>query len=265
MATSKKVPSKSKILNNKEDLNIPMLEVMSGEFELTREQLTSLLPKGVSSKVTDEVWDLVKSMGEDTQLPQSILEEDLASHVHVMAKIGGSANLKTLINAIKFCHLKRYHTNIKAWGIIFPDRLAKLGGEGPAASNHVSAYNTSTTVKLVEKEMAIPVSLQYAPYRDFAFKKLYQLANGAEGASAMVQHLSAKTLIEATAMPEEATLDIKVSASDSMLAAQREMASAMKQLVDKQAEQFAAGGSAGGIQKIHDVAVLDEESNDEQY
>lgn len=238
---------------------------------ITKEKLVKLLPKNTNVAVTDEIMRLVANMGEDVDLPQELLEEDLVSHMHLLGKQSG-AGVKDLINAIKYCNLKLNYDNKTAWSLVFPERYKKLVDEKRQVDSHVSMYNNKNKlVQAVEKAMLIPVHLQYAPYFHAAVKKQYELMNGTAGTNAsgedmtvtpMVMHLAAKELAILTKQPEEATINLKVSQSDAMIEAQAETARQLERLVETQAKQFAAGGDISRIQKLHvkvDDSTIDAE------
>ena len=89
---------------------------------ITREKLKALLPKNSQTSLTDELMHLIHNMGDDVDLPQELLEEDLMSYTFLLGQQKGSPRFEDLINAIKFCNLKRNYSTEKAWSIVFPKR-----------------------------------------------------------------------------------------------------------------------------------------------
>ena len=85
---------------------------------ITKEKLERLLPKYTRKEITDELLEHIATMGETTNLSQKLLEEDLMSYTHL---INHQITMKTLVDAVKFCNLKRHHTVAKAWEIVFPE------------------------------------------------------------------------------------------------------------------------------------------------
>jgi len=240
---------------------------------VTREKIKSLLPKGSQVSLTDELMDTIANMGEETDLPQELLEEDLMSYVFLLGQQKGSPRFEDLVNAIKFCNLKRNHTTELAWSIVFPVRHAKLTEEKRKISSHVSMYNQTNLVRAIDKEMLIPAHLQYAPYFHAAVKKQYDLMNGRAGATnaegeemtvtPMVMHLAAKELALITKQPEEAKIDLKITQSDAMLNAQHEMNAQLEHIVANQARAFASGEDVSTLQKVHvEVEVVEAEIDD---
>jgi hypothetical protein len=161
--------------------------------------------------------------------------------------------LKELVNAIKYCNLKRNYTNKEAWSIVFPEKYDRLVSLEKAVDNHVSAYNGSKLVIAIDKEMLIPVHLQYAGYFHAAVKKQFELMNG-KGANgkttAMVEHLAAKELALLTAAPVDTKIDLKVSPSDKALDLQKEMNDQLKAIVASQRARLENGESIVDVQAI---------------
>lgn len=225
---------------------------------ITKEKLKSLLPKKTTVAVTDEIMELIYNMENDTGLPQELLEEDLMSYTHLLS--GSTNGMKELVNAIKFCNLKRNYDNKTAWSIVFPEKYDRLLSMGKDPSNHVSMYNNSKLVVAIDKEMLIPVHLQYSSYFHAAVKKQFQLMNGKTGqkdkfgneekVSAMVQHLAAKELANLTAQPVETKIDMKITPSDAALSAQSEMNEQLKIIVEQQKRRLMAGENIIDVQEI---------------
>ena len=228
---------------------------------ITRDKIRNLLPKGSQIALTDDLMSMIGTMGDDIDLPQELLEEDLMSYTYLLGQQKGSPRFEDLINAIKFCNLKRNHNTEVSWSIVFPERHAKLTAEKRKISSHVSMYNQTNLVRAIDKEMLIPAHLQYAPYFHAAVKKQFDLMNGKAGATnadgedmtvtPMVMHLAAKELALITKQPEEAKIDLKITQSDAMLNAQHEMNTQLENIVANQAKAFAAGGDVAQLQRVH--------------
>ena len=196
---------------------------------------------------------LIHNMEMDTGLPQEMMEEDLMSYTHLL---GGTTNgMKDLVNAIKFCNLKRNYDNKTAWAIVFPSKHDRLVAMEKDTSNHVSMYNNSKLVIAIDKEMLVPVHLQYAGYFHAAVKKQFELMNGTSSqgkgrTTPMVEHLAAKELALLTAQPVETKIDLKVTPSDKVLEAQGEMNEQLKAIVAHQRQELLNGGDIIDVQAI---------------
>ena len=233
--------------------------VPKGRQVVTKERIQSMLPKKTSIKVTDEIVELINNMEDSTGLPQELLEEDFFSYLHLLGK-GRRNSIEELVNAIKFCNLKRNYTNKEAWSIVFPDKYRELVENNKQVDSFVSMYAASKLVVAVDKEMLIPVHLQYAPYFHAAVKKQFELMQGRttttdkhgnpDRVTPMVQHLAAKELANLTRQPEESKLDISITPSDAAVSMQQEMNEQLKQLVSMQRKQLEDGGDIIDVQQI---------------
>ena len=211
---------------------------------ITKEKLKALLPRKTTIAVTDEIMQLIHAMEEDTGLPQEMLEEDIMSYTHLLQ--GSTNGMKDLVNAIKFCNLKRNYDNKTAWSIVFPSKYDRLVTMEKDTSNHVSMYNNSKLVVAIDKEMLIPVHLQYAGYFHAAVKKQFELMNGRSSqgkgrTTPMVEHLAAKELALLTAQPVDTKIDLRITPSDAALEAQGEMNQQLKDIVAYQRKQLLGG------------------------
>lgn len=239
---------------------------------ITLDKIKSLLPAKTNIAVTEEIVSLINNMEEDTGLPQELLEEDLMSYTHILGGMKG-VGMKDLVNAIKFCNLKRNYDNQESWAIVFPDKHNRLIELNKPVANHVSMYNNSKLVVAIDKEMLIPVHLQYAPYFHAAVKKQFELMNGksntkdkhgnTDKVSPMVQHLAAKELAVLTKQPEEQKLAISINPGEVAISMQQEMNDQLKAIVAGQKKRLEAGESIIDVQEIG--LDFSEVGRDEQY
>ena len=258
----------SKLLERSHE-NASRITPATGQF-ITIDKIKELLPRNTNIAVTEEIVSLINNMEEDTGLPQELLEEDLMSYTHILGGMKG-VGMKDLINAIKFCNLKRNYDNKEAWAIVFPDKYNSLVEGNKQVDNHVSMYNGSKLVTAIDKEMLVPVHLQYAPYFHAAVKKQYELMQG-KGAkdsdgnemnvTPMVQHLAAKELAVLTKQPDEQKLSISINPGEAAMSAQQEMNDQLKAIVANQRKRLEAGEDIIDVQAIgmsfDDIGVKDE-------
>jgi len=226
--------------------------------KITVNKLKMLLPKSTSVRVTEEMVELIHRMEEDSGLPQEQLEEDVLTHMHMLDGMRG-VGVKDLINAIKYCNLKRNYDNKVAWAIVFPEKYERLESANKQVDNHVSMYNNNKLVTMIDKEMQIPVYMQYSTLFHAAVKKQMDIMNGKGGKDAkgndmtvtpMVQHLAAKELTTLLKPPEEAKISINVNPGEAALSAQKEMADQLAQLVVMQRSRLNRGESIIDVQEI---------------
>jgi len=254
----------------------PVLVVPRESQNITREKLISMLPKKTNVSVTDAMLRTINSMEEDTGLPQNLMEEDLMSYMYLLGK-GKKLSVEQLINAIKFCNLKRNVSNVKAWAIVFPDKYDRLISEGKTIDNHVSMYSGSWLVQKIDEEMLMPVHMQYAAafHKAMGVNMKMMMGDGGLDAddnpipvTAMVRHLAAKTVLEVTRQPETAKIDIMIGQSDETLAVQERQAVALEQIIANQQVAFRKGNKAIDVQTIHhridkqSSSNVDEDLND---
>jgi len=236
---------------------------------ITAEKIKAMLPKGTSVVVTDSIIESIQSMGEESDLPQNLLEEDFMTYLQLIGKKKG-LGLKHLINAIKYCNIKRTTSNHNAWAITFPVKYDRLIAAGKPVDNHVGMYEKSFLVSEIDREMLIPVHIQYAG----AFHKMAQqnirIAMGDAGldeygerrkVSAMVMQQACRTGMEMFKAPETAKIDSTVSANDAMLESQNEMNTHLASLVQAHADSFRRGEDVSKLQIVHhDAEVIDVKS-----
>ena len=226
---------------------------------ITIDRLKALLPHNTNVAVTQEIIDIVNRMEDDTGLPQELLEEDLMSYTHLIGNMPG-VGMKDLVNAIKYCNLKRNYPNKEAWAIVFPDRYNKLASENRQIDSHVSMYNRSKLVFKVDSEMLIPVSFQYAAHFHAATKELFKIgvlgqggldAKGAKmTVTPMVRVQALKELTVLTKPLEEQKLAITVNPGEAAVNMQQEMNDQLKAIVANQRQQLEDGADIIDVQAI---------------
>ena len=225
---------------------------------ITKDKLKNLLPKNTSVSITDEVLQLIQNMGTDIDFPQEGLEEDLMSYMHLLHQ--GSNSVESLVNAIKYCNLKRNYQNKKAWSIVFPERYDNVIAKGGHVDNHVASFNRSKLVLAIDKEMLIPVHLQYSPYFNKGVQELYKVGVlndaglNADGdkmtVSPMVKVQALKELVAITKAPEESKIDIAIGMDEKTKSVQEHLANQLDKMLDLQMADLKSGRS------IEDVQVL---------
>ena len=112
------------------------------EQHITKEKLKALLPRKTTIAVTDEIMKLIHNMEEDTGLPQEMMEEDLMSYTHLLS--GTTNGMKDLVNAIKFCNLKRNYENKVAWSIV----IGTSSKIAPCTNNHITTSRCCTRSRM---------------------------------------------------------------------------------------------------------------------
>jgi len=221
---------------------------------ITVEKLQKFMPKGTASKVTEEIVEYINNIENDTGLNQEYAEERVMSCMHLLGKQG--VTLEKLVNAVKYCTLKRYHDNKKAWAITFPkeyDRLVKRNG---FIDSHVSEYNKTYLVVEIDKMMLIPFHLQYDKLKHEALQVQANLmrgigANDDDRVTPHIQHLASKAIMDMLKSPEENSIELKIGASDAMVAVQQELQDTLSEIVANQRRAFQNGMNVAELQRIH--------------
>jgi len=198
---------------------------------ITKEKLERFLPKGTSIRVTDDILDTLKNMENDIDLPQNLMEEQVMSYMHLVGKRQGTG-IEDLIKAVKFCNLKRYMSNSKAWEIVFPEKANERRNAGKEIDQFASMYNTrSVLVAEIDKQMIMPFSLQYNAYAHEALNITMSMARGrtpdGDDVSPMVMHLCAKEILANTQVQEDKTIQLKVGLTDDAKESRDRMSSQM--------------------------------------
>ena len=192
--------------------------------QITKEKLQSFLPKGTATQVTDDIIKIIHRMEEDTGLPQNLMEEEVMSYMHLIGGKQGTG-IEDLIKAVKFCNLKRFMSNAKAWEIVFPEKANERRSKGLGIDQFVAMYNTrSVLVKEIDKQMIMAFNLQYNHLGHEALQITMAMARGrtlpdednptGREVSPMVMHLCAKEIILNTKMEPDTTIQLKVGLSD---------------------------------------------------
>jgi len=221
---------------------------------ITKEKLQKFMPRGTNAKVTDEILEIIHNIEDDTGLNQSYAEERVMSCIHLMGKQG--VTLEKLVNAVKFCTLKQHMTNKKAWAITFPDEYDRIVARNMEVDSHVSMFNSTYLVIEIDKMMIVPFHLLYNKIKHEALEVQVNLmrgigANDDDRVTPHIQHLAAKTVSEILKSPEENSIELKIGASDAVLAQQQELNDHLAEIVANQRKAFQQGKDVSELQRIH--------------
>lgn len=221
---------------------------------ITVEKLKKFMPKGTASKVTEEIVEFINNIENDTGLNQEYAEERVMSCMHLLGKQG--VTLEKLVNAVKYCTLKRYHDNKKAWAITFPKEYDALVKRNGFIDSHVSEYNKTYLVVEIDKMMLIPFHLQYDKLKHEALQVQANLmrgigANEDDRVTPHIQHLASKAIMDMLKSPEENSIELKIGASDAMVAVQQELQDTLSEIVANQRRAFQNGMNVAELQRIH--------------
>jgi len=230
---------------------------------VTVKKIQDLLPTKTNVAVTEEIVALINNMETDTGLPQNLMEEDVMSYMHLLSGVKG-IGMKDLINAIKYCNLKKNMANEKAWEIVFPERYNKLIRENRWNTSHVSMYNGSPLVVKIDTQMMTAVHIQYAPLFHKELMRQVNLADGVSSngmpVSANIQQVASAKVLDITMQPIEQKIDLKIGQSDGAKEAQQMMFNEMKSIAERQKALLAAGHKIEDVQKLDmKIEVVDDD------
>jgi len=221
---------------------------------VTVETLKAALPRGSSSKVTEDIVNLINNAEKDSGIAQELIEEQIFSYTHLL---GPRIGFETLLNAIKFCNLKMLPkmSNAKAYKIVFPKKSLEIEARGESVDSFASMFNNTKTVVAVDKLLIVPAYITYQPLHHAAIKKQFDLMNGigaksTDKVSPTVQHLAAAKLADLTKMPEENSVELKIGMTDEAKSIQEGLMEQLAAATKMQMERLAKGESIAEVQKL---------------
>ena len=222
---------------------------------LTVEKIKKFLPRGTSIKLTREIVEKLNRAEQETGIDQNLFEEQLLSYLHLME---GGAGIEKLANAIKFCNLRLLPKmgNEKAWKIVFPEKAAEIEARGEDCSSFASMYNNTKMVREISKLLLVPVYISHAPVHIAMHKKLYDLSNGigankGEYVSPNVQMNAAIALMEATRMPEDKSIELKIGMSDDAKNVQLRLTEQLARMAEIQLKRLKNGEDITDVQRLN--------------
>lgn len=240
------------------------MPIHSKSQNIDKEKLIRFLPKGASHKVSDKIIEIINNIEYDTGLNQEYMEEKILANMTIVKDL--KLSLEEYVNVIKYCTLKQNLTNRKAWEIVFPDRLKRLEDlieqrkkegkpETVNINSHVSNFNKTEAVLRIDAQMALAVSIEYAPYRQMAIMKLVNLTNGIASnpntrVSAHVEHLSAAKLYDITKVPEDNTFKVEMGMSEKAIEVQKGLMKEVARMADAQFKAAESGMKLDDVQKL---------------
>jgi hypothetical protein len=242
-------------------------DITTDSRELTKEAVVNMLPKGTNTKVTDKVFDAIKSMGKVTNIDQEICEDVLRLKIPLLAKV--SCSLMNLVNAVNFCSIVRTTacTNREAYKAVFPEKYDKAVREGKQVDSNISAFATSDIVMAVQEAMIIPNHIEYYPLHRKMIQRQYEVAMDnvydAQGkkikVGAMVMQKAITDLLDRTAMPQELQVKVTQDVGANVMSVAEILESQLK-LVSK--AQMARLDSGEDIETVQSIPVNLESPNE---
>ena len=221
--------------------------------KITKELLKEHMPKGSSTKLTDEIVEMINSAERDCGISQDLVNEQVVSYTHLL---GVNVGFEQLLNAIKFCNLVMIPemTNAKAYKVVFPKKAAEIAARGGSVDSFASMFNQTQTVRAIMKLLIVPAYITYQPLFHSAIKKQFDLMNGigakpTDKVSATVQHLAAAKLADLTRMPEESSVELKIGMTDEVKGIQEGLMEQIGRMASIQLDRYKAGEDISGVQR----------------
>ena len=239
-------------------MNEIVKKALTGEepdsIKLDRTTLQSYMPKGFTGKITDEVLLMLNSVEEDTGMSEALFGEQLCSYSHLLT---AGVSLHKLANAIKYCNLRLIPKmgSAKAYRIVFPTTTREKEARGLSIDSLASMYARTKTVLEIQKLLLIPTHISHAPMHNMMLQKLFDLSNGIgakadDRVSPTVQMNAATELLNATKLPEDNNIELKIGMSDSAMDVQQNLADQIAASVALTREQLSKGVSLDEAQRI---------------
>jgi len=223
-------------------------------IKMDRETLQSYMPKGFNGRITDEVLEMINNVERDTGMSEELFSEQLCSYSHL---ITGGAGIEKLTNAIKYVNLRMLPKmgSARAYRIVFPGKTVEVEGRGETIDSFASMYSKTKMVVEIQKLLLVPAHISHAPMHNLMLQKLFDLSNGIgakadDRVSPTVQMNAATELLNATKMPEDNTMELKIGLSDNAVSIQQGLFEQLAAVTKIQKERIERGEAISSVQRI---------------
>jgi hypothetical protein len=198
---------------DEEAARIAEATVLVDENAVTKAELKEALPANLRTKITDSLVQKLNSISNDP-MAADVIRDNFIGFQNVMKD--GRWKIEDYMNACAYVSYKMMgFSNQQAWGLTFPDRLARMHAEGRVEkqiSSFVSAYNKTKLVTLIFEQALIPTHILNQDVYQQAINHQFYLMTNAN--SEKVQSDAAKCLIDALKPPETAKIEMDVKIED---------------------------------------------------
>lgn len=204
----------------------------------SKSSIKEALPPHLRSKVTDSLLDKLNTISQDPDIAQEI-RNNFVGFNNVMKD--GKFKFEDYLNACAYSTFKMMgYSNQQAWGMTFPDKLAKMRAEN-RDDNYISAFVASFSkgklVNIILEQAMIP---SFVLNQDLYQKALNICATLMVGAqSEKVQVEAAKAILEATRAPEKSQIQMDITVKDN--SGLGELKDLMQEVANNQIKQIEAG------------------------
>jgi len=221
---------------------------------LTIDQFKQALPANLKKSVNQELIDQINTKLNNPDMYETY-RDNLLGYVHVMKE--GKFKVSSYIDAVKYVSFKLMgKTNIDAFSVTFPDKIAKWQANGVASkdiASYVTAYNKSKLVNLIYEQTLTPFWVLNQDIYQRAINTQCELMEHAQ--SELVRTQAANSLLTQLKPPEtrKVELDIGMKADSSIDA----LRAATQALAEQQREMIQNGGM--NAQEVAHSGILIEE------
>ena len=204
----------------------------------SKADIKEALPAQLRTKVTDSLMARLNGISTDPDLAQEI-KDNFIGFNSVMKE--GKFKFEDYLNACAYVTYKMMgHTNQSAWGLTFPEKLAKMRAEN-RADNYIGAfvagYSKGKLVNMLLEQALIPSFLLNQDLHQKALNVCADLM--VNGKSEKTQVDAARAVLEATRAPEKSKVELDVTVKDN--SGIGELKSIMKEVAKNQVAQIESG------------------------
>ncbi|WP_299198178.1 MULTISPECIES: hypothetical protein [Pseudomonadota] len=214
------------------------------EGRYSKADIKEALPAQLRTKVTDSLMAKLNSVSQDPDVADEIRDNFLGFN-NIMKE--GKFKLEDYLNACAYATYKMMgHTNQSAWGLTFPDKMARMRAENrndSYISGFVHSYSKGKLVNTIIEQALIPSFVLNVDLHQKALNVCADLMMNAKSEKVMVD--AAKAVLEATRAPEKSQVQLDVTVKDN--SGIDELKSIMQEVADNQINQIEGGARTRDI------------------
>lgn len=178
--------------------------------DITVETIRKVLPRNLSSHITDDFVDKLVGSIKDKEIARNILDNFIS---YSSALKHGGYSLDEYMNAVKYVSYKLMDYNsTEAYIATFPDRYKELrkNGQDKFVGNYASMYNRGKLVNLIFEQTMIPTYVLNAPLHQEALNTLADIIRD-DKIKGMVKVKACETILNYTKKPDVIKGEININ------------------------------------------------------
>ncbi len=223
--------------------------------QLTIQDLSSVVPKTLKSRIDQNLVDKINTMNLDPEFREHY-RENLVSYTSVLN--GSKWTMDQYVDAVRYVSYKLMgDTNVKAYARTFATKFAhfkQTGVEDKTIARYVTAYNKSKLVNAIWEQTAIPFHVFNQDHRQRALMVQIELMTTAN--SEKVRSDAANSVLTHLKPPETAKIELDVVQKDSSEIT--DLRKAVQDLVTLQRDTITSG-SMNAKEIAHSRLIVDGE------